>query len=130
MKSYIRSVYGERMFNLRKLLLSFKFAFEGIIHSARSEQNIRFHLLATMIVIVAGFFTGLEKGEWIIILLLIGGMLSLEMMNTAIERVVDLVSPGWQPLAKQAKDVAAGAVLVFATISAIIGILIFLPKWF
>jgi undecaprenol kinase len=130
MKSYIRLVYGVRMFNLRKLLLSFKFAFEGIIHSVRSEQNIRFHLLATMIVMIAGIFTGLEKWEWIIVLLLIGGMLSLELMNTAIERVVDLVSPGWQPLAKQAKDAAAGAVLVFATISAIIGILIFLPKWF
>ncbi|MFC4411085.1 diacylglycerol kinase family protein [Chungangia koreensis] len=118
------------MFNLRKLLLSFKFAFEGIVHSIKTEQNIRFHLLATMVVMIAGLLTGLDKGEWIIIFILIGGMLSLELINTAIERVVDLVSPGWQPLAKQAKDAAAGAVLVFATISAIIGILIFLPKWF
>lgn len=118
------------MFNLRKLLLSFKFAFEGMVHSLRTEQNIRFHMLATVVVIITGVLTGLDKGEWIIILVLVGGMLSLELMNTAIERVVDLVSPGWQPLAKQAKDAAAGAVLVFATISAIIGILIFLPKWF
>lgn len=129
MKFSIRSVYGVRMLNIRKLLLSFKFASEGIIHSIRSEQNIRFHLLAAIVVMVAGYFTKLETVEWIIILLLIGGMLSLELMNTAIERVVDLVSPGWQPLAKQAKDVAAAAVLVYATISAIIGILIFLPKW-
>ena len=118
------------MLNSRKLLLSFKFAFEGILHSVRSEQNIRFHLLATFVVVAAGYFTGLETGEWIVLLLLFGGMVSLEMLNTAIERVVDLVSPNWQPLAKQAKDVAAGAVLVYAIVSAIIGLLIFLPKWF
>lgn len=129
MKSSIRSAYVGMMFKPKKLLLSFKFAFEGIIHSIRTEQNIRIHLLAATVVVIAGLVTGLRMGEWVVLFLLIGGMLALEMVNTAIERVVDLVSSEWQPLAKQAKDVAAGAVLVFATISAIIGILIFIPKW-
>jgi len=85
--------------------------------------------LSAVIVILAGYFTGLSRTEWYIVLLLIALMFALEMINTAIERVVDLASPNFHPLAKQAKDIAAGAVLVFALFSAIIGLLIFLPKW-
>ena len=68
--------------------------------------------------------------ELMVVIVLIGGMLALEMFNSAIERVVDLATSELHPLAKQAKDMAAGAVLVFAVASAIIGLLIFLPKWF
>nr|WP_235732322.1 diacylglycerol kinase family protein [Mycoplasmopsis anatis] len=66
--------------------------------------------------------------EWMIIFLLIGGMFSLELLNTAIEHTVDLITDKHHPLAKAAKDAAAGAVCVFAVISCIIGLLIFLPK--
>lgn len=96
----------------------------------KHEQNIRFHVLAAMVVVLSGLLTGLSYEEWLIVILLIGGMMALEMVNSAIERVVDLATPGLHPLAKQAKDMAAGAVLVFAAASAIIGLLIFLPKWF
>lgn len=68
--------------------------------------------------------------EWSIVVLLIGGMLALEMMNAAIERVVDLVTLENHPLAKHAKDLAAGAVLVYAISSVVIGLIIFVPKWF
>ncbi|WP_340582351.1 diacylglycerol kinase family protein, partial [Staphylococcus aureus] len=88
------------------------------------------HIVSAIIVILASYLTGLSRMEWYIVLLLIALMFALEMMNTAIERVVDLASPEIHPLAKQAKDIAAGAVLVFALFSAIIGLLIFLPKWF
>ncbi|WP_341299801.1 diacylglycerol kinase family protein [Lysinibacillus sp. FSL H8-0500] len=115
--------------NMRKYLRSFGYAFEGII-TASKEQNMKSHVLSAIIVILAGYFTGLSRIEWYIVLLLIALMLALEMINTAIERVVDLASPDIHPLAKQAKDIAAGAVLVFALFSAIIGLLIFLPKWF
>lgn len=114
---------------MRKYLRSFGYAFEGII-AASKEQNMKSHVLSAIIVILAGYFTGLSRIEWYIVLLLIALMLALEMINTAIERVVDLASPDIHPLAKQAKDIAAGAVLVFALFSAIIGLLIFLPKWF
>jgi undecaprenol kinase len=115
--------------DLRKYLRSFGYAFEGII-TASKEQNLKSHILSAIIVILAGYWTGLSRMEWYIVLLLIALMFALEMMNTAIERVVDLASPEIHPLAKQAKDIAAGAVLVFALFSAIIGLLIFLPKWF
>ncbi|WP_446936121.1 diacylglycerol kinase family protein [Lysinibacillus fusiformis] len=114
--------------DLRKYLRSFGYAFEGII-TASKEPNLRSHIVSAVIVILAGYFTGLSRTEWYIVLLLIALMFALEMINTAIERVVDLASPNLHPLAKQAKDIAAGAVLVFALFSAIIGLLIFLPKW-
>ncbi|HBI99827.1 diacylglycerol kinase family protein [Lysinibacillus sp. FSL R7-0073] len=114
--------------DLRKYLRSFGYAFEGII-TASKEQNLKSHIVSAVIVILAGYFTGLSRTEWYIVLLLIALMFALEMINTAIERVVDLASPNFHPLAKQAKDIAAGAVLVFALFSAIIGLLIFLPKW-
>ncbi|MDN7245795.1 diacylglycerol kinase family protein [Planococcus shenhongbingii] len=109
---------------------SFKFAVQGIGSSWKKEQNMRIHFLAALVVLIAGALSGLSKGEWIIIILLVGGMIALEVMNSAIERVVDLASPEIHPLAKEAKDMAAGAVLVFAAASAIIGLLIFIPKWF
>lgn len=109
---------------------SFGFAASGIRAALRSEQNIRFHFTAAAIVVIAGFLTGLSLYEWIAIVLVIGGMLAFEMFNSSMERIVDLASPDLHPLAKQAKDMAAGAVLVFAIASAIIGLLIFLPKWF
>lgn len=115
--------------NLRKYLRSFGYAFEGII-TASKEQNLKSHIVSAIIVILASYLTGLSRMEWYIVLLLIALMFALEMMNTAIERVVDLASPEIHPLAKQAKDIAAGAVLVFALFSAIIGLLIFMPKWF
>ncbi|RNF41020.1 diacylglycerol kinase family protein [Planococcus salinus] len=109
---------------------SFKFAAEGIVEAVKREQNMRMHLLAAAVVMIAGGATGLSYAEWLVVIVLIGGMISLELMNSAIERVVDLVTPEFHPLAKQAKDMAAGAVLVFAVASAIIGLLLFVPKWF
>lgn len=115
---------------LSRFFRSFKFAAQGIASAVKREQNIRFHILAGLLVLLAAFFTGISYTEWLVVIGLIGGMIALEMVNSAIERVVDLASPDIHPLAKEAKDIAAGAVLVFAAASAIIGLLIFLPKWF
>ena len=114
--------------NVRKFFRSFRYAMEGIL-TAVNEQNFRFHLVSAIIVIIAGVLTGLTTVEWSIIVLVIFLVIGAELINTAIERVVDLASPEFHPIAKQAKDIAAGAVLVFALASVIIGLLIFLPKW-
>ncbi|MFC0231738.1 diacylglycerol kinase family protein [Bhargavaea ullalensis] len=113
----------------RKFFRSFRYAAKGIVRTARTEQNFRFHLAAGTAVVIAGALTGLSAAEWSVILLLIAGMLSLELMNTAVERVVDKASPEWHPLAGQAKDAAAAAVLIYAAASAVIGCVVFLPKW-
>lgn len=115
--------------DIRKFIKSFSYALMGI-WTASKEQNMRFHLVSMVVVIVAGTLTSLSTTEWLIIILLMALVIGTEMINTAIERVVDLASPEIHPLAKDAKDVAAGAVLVFAVCSVIIGVLIFLPKWF
>lgn len=114
---------------MQNFIKSFRYAFEGIIHAVKTERNFKFHLIATVIVITTGLLSDLTSTEWFIILVLIGGVLSLELLNSAIERVVNLVTMERMPLAKQAKDLAAGAVLIFAIMSAIIGLLIFIPKW-
>lgn len=108
---------------------SFKYAAQGIAAAIKSELNMKLHLLAAVIVILAAIMTGISMMEWFVIIVLFAGMFALEMLNTAIERVVDLASPELHPLAKEAKDIAAGAVLVFAVASAIIGLLIFLSRW-
>jgi undecaprenol kinase len=109
------------------LMSSFSYAIEGIRTAIIQERNIRIHLSISLLVIVFGFLFSISALEWIIILLTIGGMISLEIINTAIERLVDLVTLDFHPLAKQAKDLAAGAVFSFAIISVIIGIIIFGP---
>jgi undecaprenol kinase len=117
---------------LRKHLLtdSFGFAISGILTAIRKERNLKIHLFLAVIVILLGFILSITVTEWLFIILAIGGMLVAEMMNSAIERVVDLTTQDYHPLAKQAKDMAAGAVLLFAVASVSIGILIFGPKLF
>lgn len=114
--------------NVTKFFKSFTYAFAGII-AATKEQNFRFHLLAVILVVIAAILTGVSKYEWLILILVMAFVLSLEMLNSALERVVDLATEEFHPLAKLSKDLAAGAVLVTAIASVIIGLIIFLPKW-
>lgn len=109
---------------------SFGYAFEGIWTGIRKERNMRIHCLAVILVTAAGTFFGLSAAEWCICLLLFGMVISLELVNTAVEAVVDLVTEEKKPLAKKAKDTAAGAVLFAAVISVFIGCIIFLPYLF
>lgn len=115
---------------MENFLKAFRYAFEGIIHCARYERNFKIHLLAMFIVFLAAIWTGLSQVEWFVLIILISLVLALEMINTALERVVDLITNEYHPFAKQAKDLAAGAVLIVAIASAIIGCFIFWPKWF
>ena len=106
---------------------SFGYAFEGIWTGIRKERNMKIHCIAVILVTAAGTFFQISAMEWCICLLLFGMVVSLELVNTAVEAVVDLVTEEKKPLAKIAKDTAAGAVLFAAIISVIIGCIIFLP---
>ncbi len=112
----------------KKLINSFKFAFKGIGSSIRSERNMKIHFTMMILVVLAGIILNISMWEWITCFILFGLVISLEMVNTAIEIVVDLVSPTFNDRAGRAKDIAAGAVLVNAIVAFIIGLLIFLPK--
>ena len=109
-------------------IAAFKHASRGIIDAYRRERHMRFHFFAAILVVLAAIVLNINAMEWIAILIVIGCMLALEMMNSAIEAVVDKVSPEIHPIAKYVKDVAAGAVLIMAIIAAVVGIIIFLPK--
>ena len=106
---------------------SFGYAFEGIRTGIRRERNMKIHCLAILLVTLAGTLFQITAVEWCICLLLFGLVAALELVNTAVEAVVDLVTEEKKPLAKIAKDTAAGAVLFAAIISVIIGCIIFLP---
>ncbi|WP_408070329.1 diacylglycerol kinase family protein [Butyrivibrio sp. JL13D10] len=111
-----------------KLYKSFRYAFEGIFATVFHERNMQIHCLVTVLVVMFGIILKISLMEWYLCLLLFAIVLSLELVNTAVEAVVDLVTEEKQPLAKKAKDAAAGAVLVSAIIAAIIGGIIFFPK--
>ncbi len=103
---------------------SLSFAMNGL-KIVLGEKNIKIHLIIAFLVICTGFYFQISIIEWFIILICIGCVLSLEIINTAIEHFVDLVEPNQNPKAGAIKDLAAGAVLIFSIISAIIGIMIF-----
>ncbi len=88
---------------------------------------MRFHLCASIIVLLLSYCIKITAAEWLFVIVAIGGMFALELVNSAIERVVDLVTADYHYLAKQAKDLAAGAVFVYALVSLVIGLVIFLP---
>jgi undecaprenol kinase len=113
---------------IRKVLRSFSFAVQGIAIALKKETNLKIHFTVTFIVIILGFLVSLSLTEWLFILFAIGGVISFELLNTAIERGVDLVTKEYHPLAKQAKDIAAGAVLVYTIVAVLVGMIIFVPK--
>lgn len=108
-------------------LRSFYYALRGIGHGMMHERHMRFHLVAALAVVCAGFWLGINRMEWCLVVLCIGCVMGAELVNTAIERLTDLASPARHPLAGQAKDVAAGAVLVTSIAAAIVGGLVFIP---
>lgn len=114
-------------YDFKKQIRSFGYAWKGIRCVVGKEQNLSFHLIATICVVVAGCFFHITRMEWIAVLLCIGMVIGAEMFNSAVERIVDLVSPQRHPLAGQIKDIAAGAVLVCALTAMIVGLIIFVP---
>ena len=110
------------------LVKSFGYAFEGIFACVKKERNMKIHCCAAILVVLAGIFFEISAAEWCLCLTLFGLVMALEMVNTAVEAVVDLVTEDRKPLAKLAKDAAAGAVLIAAIMAAIVGCMIFLPR--
>lgn len=103
----------------------FKYAFCGIIHCIKNERNMRIHTVAALYVLVFARFFDLSREDFLLLLLTIGGVISAEMINTAIEELCDKVSKEYHPLIKAAKDTSAGAVLILAIFAFIIGIILF-----
>ncbi len=110
------------------LLKSFYYAFQGIKVNILTERNLAIHFCVMLLVIVCGFTFKISTTEWLICILLFGFVITLELMNTAIETAIDICKPEINPKAKLAKDTSAGAVLVVAIVAVVVGIIIFGPK--
>ncbi|MFT4601241.1 MAG: diacylglycerol kinase [Arenicella sp.] len=116
-----------KKFSIKVRLLSFKFAFEGLAHFFKTEHNAWIHLAAAVVVISAGLYFNLNVLEWLWISLAICLVFICEIINSAIERTVDLASSEVHPLAKQAKDLGAAATIIAAIFAVIVAIFIFAP---
>lgn len=112
---------------IRRERSAFGYAWSGLRGALRTETHLRFHALATVAVIVLGAALPLTRMDWALLTLAIGAVWAAELLNTALERLTDLVSPAMHPLAGQAKDVAAAAVLLTAAAAAIVGLLVLGP---
>lgn len=108
-----------------KFIKGFKYAFEGIVYAFKTQVNMKFHITAAIIAIIMSFYFSITLTEWFFILFCISLVISAELFNTAIEALTDLSSKDIHPLAKIAKDCAAGAVLIVAIFALIVGNLVF-----
>ena len=112
----------------RNLAQSFGYALEGLGYAFKTVRNMKIHFLFVFLVTIGGVFLQISRTEYFVCLIFIALVISLELVNTAIEEAVDLASPELNKLAKRAKDVAAGAVLFASVIAFCVGVAIFLPR--
>ena len=118
----------KKMRGFKRLSSSLKYAFDGLKYAYKNEQSMTVHIVVTILVIMFGFIFEISSYEWFIVVLCIGIMMCVELVNTSIEAVVDLVTKKYDEKAKIAKDVAAAVSVMFSITSIIVGLIIFAPK--
>lgn len=112
---------------IKNRVLSFKYAFSGLITALKDEPNLKIHFLVAFLVILLGVYLQITRLEWILITSLISLVVSLELTNTAMEELINSFVDKVHPSAKKAKDVAAAAVLMATIAAVLVGLMIFVP---
>lgn len=110
------------------LAQAFSCAGAGVAHAVRTQRNMKIHLAVAVLAVALGFALRIDAPSWLAVIVCIALVIAMECVNTAVEAVVDLVSPGYAELARVAKDCAAGAVLVCAAGAVVVGAVVFLPR--
>ncbi|MGL6292463.1 diacylglycerol kinase family protein [Eubacterium aggregans] len=113
---------------MRRLRSSFHYAIQGVSYVLRTQPNMKIHTVIGVLAILAGFYFRITTPEWLALVIVIGFVLILEVVNTAVETLVDLYTEEYHDLAKASKDTAAGAVLLMAGVSVVVGRIIFGPR--
>ncbi len=113
---------------MKRLIRSIGFALDGLLEAFRSERNMKIHFVAMLVVILLGTWFRIEAWEWVAILFCVALVISMEMINTTIESIMDHLHPDTHDRVRLIKNVSAGAVLCAAVISLVIGIIIFMPR--
>lgn len=121
-------IVKDKKLSFKRLMNSFKYAFKGIGHAFKYEQNFKIHSIFVIAVILMSIVLKISQTEWLFIIIIVGLVIATELINTALEALVDLVTSEYKELAKVAKDTASAAVLILALTSVIIGLVIFIPK--
>ncbi|MCX6811800.1 MAG: diacylglycerol kinase family protein [Candidatus Berkelbacteria bacterium] len=116
--------------DFKRLAKSFRFATRGTITVIKEEQNIKIYLLIALVNLVLGWFSHLNYTEWAIIVIAVSVTMGVEILNIALEELLDMISPEYNGRTKVIKDIAAGSALVTAIASIIVAILIYFPHWF
>ena len=112
----------------KRFIASWQYSFQGLAYAYKYEQSMFIHAVATIFTVVMGLVLEISPTEWLLIFISIGTVLAMELINTAIEAVVDLVTLEIHPLAKIAKDTGSAATFVVSLIAGVIGLIIFIPK--
>lgn len=118
----------QQKFSIKKRLNSFKYAFNGLKILLKEEHNARIHLIAAICVLVAGFVLKISVNEWILVVISIGMVFSMEIINSSIENIADFISPEKHDKIKKIKDLSAAGVLICALMAFTVGLIIFAPK--
>lgn len=118
------------MIDVRKFFKSVPFAVKGFINTSKTENNFKIHLFATFVVVILGIWRHLSISEWLWISLAVALVMLTELINTAIEAAINLVSPDFHPLAGKAKDAGAAAVLIASIFAIVVGCAIFITPLF
>jgi diacylglycerol kinase len=119
----------KKSLSLRSLVNSFRYAMNGIKEASRIERNVQIHVFIAIVVIALGCIVNLETWEWVSIILCVALVIAMELINSSIEKLVDILIPEYNVKAGLVKDIAAGAVLVCSIAAAIVGCIIFIPKF-
>jgi diacylglycerol kinase (ATP) len=119
---------GESPMRATTLIASFGYAFEGLGYALRTQRNLKVHCVIALAVLVVGLLLGISLDQWAVLAVMVGLVFQTELTNTAVEAIVDRVSPEFHTLAKVAKDCSAAAVLVTAVAAVAVGLLIFGPR--
>ncbi len=114
--------------HIKRRILSFKYAFNGLLYILKTQTNMQIHLVAMIIVVVAGFYFHISTEEWLFLALTIALVLISEIVNTAIEEIVNFISPEFNKKAGLIKDLGAAFVLLAALFAIFVGSIIFIPK--
>ena len=113
---------------MKRFLLGFKYAYQGVKYAYSTQINFKVHTGLAILAIILGFYLSLSRFEWICVFASIALVMISELFNTALEVLVDLISPGYHPKAGAIKDLASAAVLLTALLALIVGLIIFTPK--
>ena len=126
----MKSKGSRKQLGFKRFLNSFSYSIEGLKYAYLNEQSLLIHFIVTILVILFGWMFKIEAWEWIACVMMFGFVMGAELLNTAIEAVVDMTMPDIHPLAKVAKDTASAAVFILSIAAAIVGLIIFIPRFY